>query len=193
MSKKHVVSVGYMKFGFDSIKAATDLVALLSKATPLDYEFDHPLRGYKPADDERCRDIELTLNQHFHPKRAAKTEKPLALPKPKRGTILCICEKSSVAPGETMRPLRPPFQRVPQPRPWRRPTQAPLDLIMANYRFTATLNRKHGARVFKGSAENCPSMSEALYVIRSILIEREAFEPDVTSLKITISPTRKKS
>jgi hypothetical protein len=59
------------------------------------------------------------------------------------------------------------------------------------YRFTATLNRKHGARILKGSAENCPSMSEALYVIRAILIEHEAFEPDVTSLKITISPSRK--
>lgn len=64
---------------------------------------------------------------------------------------------------------------------------------MMTYRFTATLNRKHGARVFKGTAEGCPSMSEALYVIRQILLEHKAFEPSVTSLKITISPSRKKS
>lgn len=68
-----------------------------------------------------------------------------------------------------------------------------MRLIMTTYRFTATLNRKQGARVFKGTAEGCPSMSEACYVIRQILIEHEAFQPDVTSLKVTISPSRKKA
>jgi len=43
----------------------------------------------------------MKLNQNFQEPRKSKVQKPLALPKPKRGTILCICERSSVAPGET--------------------------------------------------------------------------------------------
>ncbi len=61
----------------------------------------------------------------------------------------------------------------------------------AKYRFTATLNRKHGARVFKGTANGCRDMSDAIYVVRAILNKHSACEPDVTSIKITISPTRK--
>lgn len=101
MTKKHIVEIGYMKFAFDSIKAATDLVTLINKAIPVDYEFDHPARGYKPAESERSRDIELKLNQVFHPTRQLKEKKALALPAPKRGTILCLCEKSYVAPKQT--------------------------------------------------------------------------------------------
>lgn len=101
MAKKHIVSVGYMKFGYDSIKAATDLVAILSKGALLEYDYDHPNRGYKPAGEDRVRDIELILNQEFHTPLKAKEEKPLGLPAPKRGSILCICEKSHVAPRQT--------------------------------------------------------------------------------------------
>lgn len=101
MTKKHIVEVGYMKFAFDSIKAATDLITLINKAIPVDYEFEHPARGYKPSENARERDIKLELNQVFHPAPKPKAEKPakaLALPAPKRGSILCICEKSYVSP-----------------------------------------------------------------------------------------------
>ena len=103
MTKKHIVEIGYMKYAFDSIKAATDLITLINKAIPVDYEFDHPARGYKPAAGGREMDIELKLNQVFHPAHKPKAEKPakhLALPAPKRGTILCVCEKSYVAPKQ---------------------------------------------------------------------------------------------
>ena len=60
------------------------------------------------------------------------------------------------------------------------------------HRFTATLNRTQGARVFKGTAEGCRDLSDVLFVVREILHTNEAFEPDVTSLKITISPARRK-
>jgi hypothetical protein len=64
---------------------------------------------------------------------------------------------------------------------------------MKNYRFTATLNRKHGARIFKGTADGCRDMADGFYVVSHILKSNLAFEESVTSLKITITPSRKKS
>jgi len=101
MAKKHIVEIGYMRFGFDSIKAATDLITILSKAVQVDYDFESGKGGYIPAIEDRLKDIELKLCQEFTPRTKPKVEKPLALPKPKRGTILCICEKSSVSPGQS--------------------------------------------------------------------------------------------
>ena len=60
------------------------------------------------------------------------------------------------------------------------------------HRFTATLNRPQGARVFKGSMAGCPGMSEAVFVCRELLLQNHAFEDDVTSIKITIFPIRRK-
>jgi hypothetical protein len=60
-----------------------------------------------------------------------------------------------------------------------------------SHRFTATLNRPQGARVFKGTADGCRGLGDALHVVTHILHENLAFEDDVTSLKITISPARK--
>ena len=61
------------------------------------------------------------------------------------------------------------------------------------HRFTATLNRPHGARIFKGTAEGCPTLDLALLTLRELLKANDAFQPEVTSLKITISPVRRKS
>ena len=58
-----------------------------------------------------------------------------------------------------------------------------------NFRFTATLNRPQGSRVFKGTINGCHAV-DSLYVIRAILNSNKAFQPDVTSLKITISPSK---
>ncbi len=58
-----------------------------------------------------------------------------------------------------------------------------------NYRFTATLKQKYGARIFKGRCLECRDMSDALIVIREIFNEYQAMNPDVTSVKISISPT----
>ena len=66
--------------------------------------------------------------------------------------------------------------------------------MKARYRFTATLNRPQGARVFKGISDGCRGMADALSVVRYLLHENLALTEDVTSLKITISPaSRKKS
>ena len=61
------------------------------------------------------------------------------------------------------------------------------------YRFTATLNRPQGAHIFKGTAEGCPTLDLALLTLRELLKANNAFEPEVTSIKITISPVRRKS
>lgn len=60
------------------------------------------------------------------------------------------------------------------------------------HRFSATLNRPQGARIFKGTMNGCPGLSEAVFVCRELLIQNNAFEEDVTSIKITISPKRRK-
>lgn len=59
------------------------------------------------------------------------------------------------------------------------------------HRWTATLNRPQGARVFKGTSTGCRGMDDALHVVSAILHKNEAFAPEVTSLKITISPVRR--
>lgn len=60
-----------------------------------------------------------------------------------------------------------------------------------SHRFTATLNRPQGARIFKGTADGCRGLADALHVVQHILHSNLAFEAEVTSLKITISPARK--
>ena len=59
------------------------------------------------------------------------------------------------------------------------------------HRFTATLKRPQGARIFKGTMNGCPGMSEAVFVCRELLLQNRAFEEDVTSIKITIFPIRR--
>ena len=102
MSKKHIITIGYMHYAFDSIKAATDCLVILNRATLCQREYESGKTTYKPNDDpHRCNDLELTLNQHFESPRPPKAEKRLSLPAPKRGSILCLCEKSYVAPKQT--------------------------------------------------------------------------------------------
>jgi hypothetical protein len=103
MSKKHIVTYGYSKFAFDSVTAATQAVAFFSKLKPVKlysvgkYESWH----YRPKDDAEDKEVSLEINQKYQDPVAPKPAKALALPSPKRGTILCICEKSYVAPRET--------------------------------------------------------------------------------------------
>ena len=61
-----------------------------------------------------------------------------------------------------------------------------------SHRFTATLNRPQGSRIFKGTADGCRGLADALHVVSVVLKKHEAFETDVTSLKITISPASRK-
>lgn len=58
------------------------------------------------------------------------------------------------------------------------------------FRFTATLNRPQGSRVFKGNMNGCRHFPDALFVARELLLANDAFEPEVSSLKITISPLK---
>lgn len=103
MQNKHIVTIGHYRFAVDSITAATTLVAALSKAEQVDYEYEDHGKIYKPlAEDARSREVELSLNQKYRPAAKPKPEpKALALPAPKRGSILCICEKSYVAPRQS--------------------------------------------------------------------------------------------
>lgn len=102
MRKKHIIKFGHQYFAVDSITAATNAVALLSKLQTCKYVTDGEYENWHYApDDKEARPVTLEMNQPYLEPRKPKAEKPLGLPKPKRGTILCICERSSVAPGET--------------------------------------------------------------------------------------------
>ena len=113
MEKKHIIRFGYQSYAVDSISAATQAVALLSKLQPV----EHMLEGrssdewyWTPESREDRKTVSLELNQNYRgPKTKKAQEEPLGLPKPKRGTILCICEKSCVAPGETCTHCGRPF------------------------------------------------------------------------------------
>jgi hypothetical protein len=60
------------------------------------------------------------------------------------------------------------------------------------FRFTATLNRPGGSRVFKGTGEGIRDYGDALFTVRALLLEHQAFAEKITSLKVTISPDKRK-
>ncbi len=102
MSKKHIIRLGHRYYAVDSVTAATQAIALLSKLKPvrLNHDADRTADWFYEPDEDRSERIELELNQSYREARKPKAEKPLALPAPKRGSILCICEKSYVAPKQ---------------------------------------------------------------------------------------------
>jgi len=114
MAKKHIISFGYREFAVDSVTAATAAVALLSKLIPVRQNMDSDRSSgwfYEP-DSDRDVTIKLKMNEEFREPKPAKPEKapkPLALPKPARGTIRCICEKSDVAPKQSCAHCGRPF------------------------------------------------------------------------------------
>lgn len=103
MAKKHIITFGYRAFACDSITTATQVVALLSKLTPVsrNTDADRISDWYYEPDADRDTTIELKMNENFRDPKPEKPAKALALPKPARGTILCICEKSYVAPKQS--------------------------------------------------------------------------------------------
>lgn len=102
MAKKHIVTFGYQKYAFDSVTAASQAVAFFSKLKPVKLctEGKYDTWHYQP-DSDREKEVSLELNQKYRDPVEPKPRKALALPAPKRGTILCICEKSYVAPRES--------------------------------------------------------------------------------------------
>jgi hypothetical protein len=110
--KKHIVTIGYQDYAVDSVTAATQAVAILAKLQPVRYITEGDSDGWHYAPDgreHRSMEVSVKMNQPFREPRKPKPEKPLALPKPKRGSILCICEKSHVAPRETCPHCGRPF------------------------------------------------------------------------------------
>lgn len=59
------------------------------------------------------------------------------------------------------------------------------------FRFTATIRRPQGARVFKGTMNGCPNFDAAILVTKELLLANKAFEDGATSIQINISPTKK--
>jgi hypothetical protein len=104
MAKKHIIEFGLYHYAVDSITAATEAIRVLSKLqrVRLNTDADSSRDWYYEPDERDTRvELEMKLNQNFQEPRKPRPAKTLALPKPKRGTILCICERSSVAPGQT--------------------------------------------------------------------------------------------
>lgn len=115
MAKKHIISFGLYNYAFDSVTAATQALALFAKLKPVRYCSDGGGKyAYEPAtgDDRPSREPQLQLNQPYRERAEPKPEKapkPLALPKPKRGTIRCICGFSDVAPRQNCPHCGRPF------------------------------------------------------------------------------------
>lgn len=65
---------------------------------------------YKPNPEDRGGEVKLEMNQYFREaEKPEKAAKPLALPKPARGTIRCICGFSDVAPRQDCTHCGKPF------------------------------------------------------------------------------------
>lgn len=111
MAKKHIIKFGYRAYAVDSITTATQAVALLSKLIPVRQNTDGRSLSewYYEPDEDRNTAIELKMNENYREPKPEKPTKALALPKPKRGTIRCICEKSDVAPKQSCAHCGRPF------------------------------------------------------------------------------------
>lgn len=106
MKKKHIVGIGFQYFAVDSISAATQLISILSKATEVkrvwDVEWDVEIgrdAKYWEAEDSK-KEFTLVADQSVKMPEAKDKSDALRLPQPKRGAILCLCEKSYVAPRD---------------------------------------------------------------------------------------------
>ena len=110
MIKTQIISIANEDYMVGSISAATQLATLLAKLVPVkrDTSSDHYKEWHYKHDDRNrypdLTDVSIKLNEKFKPSPKPKAEpksKTLSLPAPKRGTILCICEKSHVAPRQS--------------------------------------------------------------------------------------------
>jgi hypothetical protein len=102
MAKKHIIKINHYRYACDSIADATAAVKILSKLKSVEwvYEPEEDVKSYFVETDEVIN-IELELNKDVRDKAKPKRlPKPLALPKPKRGTIRCICDQADVAPRQ---------------------------------------------------------------------------------------------
>lgn len=111
MPKKFIIKIGYQSFSVDSATAASQAMAALAKLQPVNHntEASDPDHWFYEPEEGRHRGFELLPNQPFREPKKESAPKPLALPKPKRGSILCICEKSHVAPRESCPHCGRPF------------------------------------------------------------------------------------
>ncbi|GAA5482094.1 hypothetical protein [Haloferula sargassicola] len=111
-STKHIIKFGYRYYAVDSISAATQAIALLAKLKPCEWQHEPEGKShYRPIEDAHERDNEITLetNQRWHEPKPEKPAKAEKLPAPKRGSILCICERSYVAPRQSCPHCGRPF------------------------------------------------------------------------------------
>lgn len=104
VSKKHIITFNGYHFAADSIAMATKAVEVLSKLKPCRHITSGGYEDWHFAPEDRevflRFDLEVRMNQEYRERQKPKAEKTLALPAPKRGSILCICEKSYVAPRQ---------------------------------------------------------------------------------------------
>ena len=112
MATKHIITIDYVPYAVESATAAAQLLTQLAKLKRVTRNTDAEDPGdwfYEEDKGARQLEVSLKLNQRFLAAKPVKTSKPLALPKPKRGSILCICEKSHVAPRESCPHCGRPF------------------------------------------------------------------------------------
>jgi hypothetical protein len=111
MPKKHIVSIGPYYYAADSVTAATRAVEAISKLSPVEFAVDDSGSFYRPCDaeEESHQRVELKMHQDVRIPPKRKKSKAKSLPAPKRGSILCICEKSYVAPRQSCPHCGRPF------------------------------------------------------------------------------------
>ena len=116
MEKRHIITIDYVPYAVESAAQATQLLTILAKLRKVQRNTDaEDSAGWFYEDEPRSsRELEVSLkmNQPYRlakPVNPPKAEKPLALPKPKKGSIQCLCEHSYVAPRETCTHCGRPF------------------------------------------------------------------------------------
>ena len=109
---RHIVTFVYQKYAFTSLSKAADAVKFFSSVEKVSMEIGPETRDYiyyTPEFETEKNKVELATDCRYVPAKPPKELKPLALPSPKRGIILCICEKSYVAPKESCPHCGRPF------------------------------------------------------------------------------------
>jgi hypothetical protein len=98
MRKKHILTIGFQDYAFDSITQATNVLRALEKAIPVKWVAGPGSEPsyYEPEAVKSRHETELKMNQLF--KMPPPPPKAKALPAPKRGVIRCQCGMADVAP-----------------------------------------------------------------------------------------------
>jgi hypothetical protein len=106
--KAPLIEINGSDYMVKSVAKATELAKLLSELVPLEMKHSATYHEVWYEESDRCQmDIKLKIAVEIR-----KKPKRLELPAPKRGSVLCVCGRSTVSRGESCPSCDMPFHAI---------------------------------------------------------------------------------